>query len=182
MPHSTIKYSVLALGCTFINLVHGNDLIAFGKECLLQEERLQTAKNRLDALSLQSELIQRKNGPSENYLERYQTEQADLEINMTECAETTPNSAYCHQIRRRYNELTYLIQQVKTEGMTDEYNLNDATMNYEITRANFNQRYDDFLTSCRNSDAHYALIQSPIAYKEVCSSPVTKKTVTCSLF
>jgi hypothetical protein len=182
MRISTIKYSILLLACSFISLVHGSNLIAFGKECLVKEDRLGKAQNRLDALSLQSERTQRQNSQSINYLDRYQAEKEQLETSMTDCAETTPNSAYCHQIRLRYNELIYLIQRVKTESIDNDFGGNDATINYEITRNNFNQRYDDFLALCRDSNVHYELIQSPTAYSEVCSSQKAKESITCSLF
>lgn len=182
MRISTIKYGVLLLGCSFVSLVHSSDLIAFGKECLAKEERLNKAKNRLEVLSLQSERTQRKNSQSTNYLDRYQTEKAQLETSMIECAETTPNSAYCHQVRHKYNELTYLIQRVKAEAMDNNFGGYDATINYEITRNNFNQRYDDFLALCRDSNMHYALIQNPTAYTEVCSTPEAKESITCTLF
>lgn len=177
-----IKYSVLLLMCSFANLAHGNDLIAFGKECLVKEERLGKAQNRLDALSLRSERTQRKNSQATHYLDRYQMQKEQLETSMTECAETTPNSAYCHQVRQRYNELTYLIQREKADSIENDFGGNDATINYEITRNNFNQRHDDFLALCRDSDMHYALIQNPAAYAEVCSTQQAKESITCSLF
>jgi hypothetical protein len=182
MSISIIKSSILILGCAFISLVHGNDLIAFGKDCLVKEQRLNKAKNRLEALSLRSERTQRKNSQSLNYLDRYQAELAELEAEVADCAETEPNSTYCHQVRHRYNELTYLIQRVKTEAMNNDFGDNDTTINYEITRNNFNRRYDDFLALCRDSNAHYSLIQNPTAYAEVCSNQSAKESITCSLF
>ncbi|RBP85796.1 hypothetical protein EBI01_01775 [Marinomonas rhizomae] len=182
MSISTTKSSIFILGCTFISLVHGNDLIAFGKSCLVKEELLKKAETRLEELSLRSERTHRKNSQAINYLERYQTELADLETEMTECINTTPNSAYCHQVRRRYNELTYLIQRVKTEAIDNNFGDNDASINYEITRANFNQHYDDFLALCRDSNTHYSLVRNPTAYAEVCSNPTAKESITCTLF
>ena len=182
MTISLIKTGIVLFSCTAIAIAHGNELINFGKECLVKEERLDEVKSRLDALSLQTERTQRKNSQAINYLERYQMEKEELETSMTDCAETTPNSAYCHQIRQRYNELTYLIQRVEVESIENDFGGNDVTINYEITRNNFNQRYDDFIALCRDSNIHYALIQNPTAYAEVCSTPKAKESITCSFF
>lgn len=182
MTISLIKTGIVLFSFTVIGMAHSNDLITFGKQCLAKEEGLNNAKKRLDGLSLKSDRDHRKNSKSYDYLDRYLAEKAQLESAMNECAETTPNSAYCHQVRQRYNELDYLIQQVKADTVENRFGTNDATIQFEITRNNFNQRYDDFLALCRDSDTHYALIQDARAYAEVCSTPEAKKSITCSLF
>ncbi|NLQ17912.1 hypothetical protein HGG82_09760 [Marinomonas sp. M1K-6] len=177
-----IKSTIILVGCAFISLAHSNDLIAFGKACLVKEARLNKAKSRLDILSLREQSSHAQSNQALNYLQHYRAEKATLETAMTDCAETTPNSAYCHQIRHRYNELNYLIQRAKADKVEEDLAGNDSHIDYEITRANFHQRYEAFVAYCRNSDAHYALIQNPTAYAAVCSSEDAKPTITCSLF
>jgi hypothetical protein len=179
---SALQSGIFLIGLTAISLAHGSDLIAFGKACLAKEERLNKAKSRLDILSIKEQSTQAQSNQAQNYLQYYQAEKAKLETAMTDCAETTPNSAYCHQIRHRYNELSYLIQKIKTETIEENIDGDDSHMDYEITRADFHQHYEAFVASCQNSDAHYALIQSPTAYAAVCSSEDAKQTITCSLF
>ena len=179
---SIIKSSILVLGCSFISLVHGNDLIAFGKGCLAKEEHLNKAKNRLDSQSLSAERTQIKTNQAINDLKRYKEEKEKLETSMTDCNETTPNSAYCHQVRRQYNDLIYRITRAEADAVEDNFAGSDEYSDFEFTKANFYQQYENFIAFCRDSDTHYALIQNPTAYAEVCSSPEAKESITCSLF
>ncbi|WP_137170052.1 hypothetical protein [Marinomonas sp. FW-1] len=178
-----IKSSLLTLSLAMVSgLSHSSDLVEFGKKCLVKEDRLNKAKNRLEALSLRAEQNHRGKNRSQDQLDRYQAEKELLEIDMTECNETTPNSAFCHQVRLRYNEITYLIQSTKTENVGSNWGGNDAIIDYEITKDNFNHQYEEFLALCRDSNAHYTLIQTPEAYAKVCSSEAAKQSVTCTLF
>jgi len=182
MSISFIKFVIILLGYAVISLAHGSDLIAFGKACLVKEERLNKAKIHLDNLSRRSDLTEIKSNQAWRHVQGYKEKQDELEISMTECAETEPNSAYCHQIRQRYNELTYLMQKAKETASEERFDGSDSKTDYEITRANFNQRHEAFLAQCRDSDAHYALLQDPNAYVAVCSSDAERQSVTCSLF
>ena len=182
MCRPVLRVGIVLIGLTTISLAHSSDLIAFGKACLVKEEHLNQAKDRLDALSLNTQRTQRQSNQILNDVSRYEEEKTELEIAITECAETLPNSAYCHQIRHRYNELNYLIQQARVDSIEENREDNDAFIDFDLTRADFNQQYEAFVAYCRNSDAHYALIQSPAAYAAVCSSEDAKQTITCSLF
>ncbi|RCX00515.1 hypothetical protein [Marinomonas foliarum] len=183
MSMPIIKSSLLILSLAMAsNLTYSSSLVEFGKKCLVKEDRLNKAQNRLEALSLRAERKQRRSNRSIDRLDRYQAEKELLEIDMAECSETTPNSAFCHQVRLRFHEIAYLIQSAKTDSVGSGWGGNDAITDYEITKDNFNRRYDDFLALCRDSNAHYALIQTPEAYAEVCSSEAAKQSVTCTLF
>mgnify|MGYP005991577881 CR=1 FL=1 len=183
MSMPIIKSGFLILSLTLTSsLTYSNSLVEFGKKCLIKEGRLNKAHNRLEALSLRAERKQKRSNRSLDRLDRYQAEKELLEIDMAECSETTPNSAFCHQVRLRYHEITYLIQSAKTESIENDWGGDDIITDYEITKDNFNRRYDDFLALCRDSNAHYSLIQNPDAYAEVCSSEPAKQSVTCTLF
>jgi|TARA_R110001632_G_scaffold1368_5_gene5601 chromosome segregation ATPase len=177
-----IKFGLILLGFMSVNLANANDLITFGKACLVKEERLNQAKIKLDTLSRRSDQTQTKTNQAWLSLKQYQQEKGELETSMTECAETAPNSAYCHQIRRRYNELTYRINRKEVEASEERFDGDDSKVDYEITRANFNQRHEAFLAQCRDSDDHYALLQNSDAYAAVCSDDEAKQSVTCALF
>lgn len=182
MCFSIIKSSILVLGFSFISLVHGNDLIAFGKECLVKEERLNKTKMKLDIASLRSEQGQVKSNQTVDNLKRYKEEKEKLETSMTDCNETTPNSAYCHQVRRQYNELNYRISRAEADAVKNDFGGNETITDFEYEKAVFQQEYENFIAMCRDSNAHYALIQSIKAYGEVCSDEAAKKSITCSFF
>ncbi len=167
---------------THANLAQSSDLIAFGKACLVKEARLNDAKNRLDVLSLGVQQAQIQANQSKESIDAYLAEKATLDTAMTECAATTPNSAYCHRIRHRYNILSQLIEDAKINAIPEDSTWDDPSTDYEITRNNYQQEYAAFVALCRNSDAHYALIQNPTAYAEVCLTSTAKVSLTCALF
>lgn len=177
-----MKFGFILFAFMSVNLANANDLMTFGKACLVKEERLNQAKIKLDALSRRSDQTQTKTNQAWLSLKQYQQERDELEISMTECSQTAPNTAYCHQVRRRYNELTYRINRKEAEASEERFDGDDSKADYEITRANFNQRHEAFLAQCRDSDDHYALLQNPDAYAAVCSDDEAKKSVTCALF
>jgi tRNA/tmRNA/rRNA uracil-C5-methylase (TrmA/RlmC/RlmD family) len=181
ISRSIIKYSFLLLTGGTMIVAHGNDLITFGKNCLIQEAQLNKAQLRLDQLAQNKNLNRIKANQAQESLEYYQDKQADLEVSMADCAATTPNSAYCHQIRRQYNELTQLIHNRQN---TTEIFLNPDKSDFalDINQANFNIKHENFLALCRDSDTHYALIQNPEAYSAVCLVGNNKDSITCSLF
>ncbi|MFT2096943.1 hypothetical protein ACMUMQ_01185 [Marinomonas sp. 2405UD66-6] len=177
----TIQYSFLIISCFIMNLAHGNDLIHFGNQCLAQEAQLNKAKLRLDQLAQTKNLNRIKANQAQENLDYYQNKKARLETAITECAETTPNSAYCHQTRRQYNELNRLIEEQEN---TADFALNrdESNLTYEINQANFHTKQANFLALCRDSDTHYAFIQNAEAYSAVCLTGENKETITCSLF
>lgn len=170
------------MGVTHANLAQSSDLIAFGKACLERETRLNDAKNRLDVLSFGVQQAQIQANQSKESINAYLAEKATLDTAMTECAATTPNSADCHRVRHRYNVLSQLIEDAKINAIPDDSVWDDPSTDYEITRNNYQQEYEAFVALCRNSDAHYALIQSPTAYAAVCSTSEEKASLTCALF
>ncbi|MEO9273803.1 hypothetical protein ABFY09_03005 [Marinomonas sp. 5E14-1] len=179
--HLTIKYSFLIISCFAMSLAHGNNLIHFGNQCLVQEAQLNKAKLRLDQLAQTKNLNRIKANQAQENLGYYQDKKAHLEMAITECAETTPNSAYCHQTRRQYNELNRLIKE--QDNTTDiALNRDKSNLTYEINQANFHTRQANFLALCRDSDTHYAFIQNSEAYSAVCLKGENKETITCSLF
>lgn len=182
MCRPVLRVSIVLIGLTTISLAHSSDLIAFGKECLAKEERLKTAKDELDALSLSANRTQGQTHHARNDIDLYQEEKAELEAIIADCAATNPNSAYCHQIRYQYNEISYLIQRAKVDALEEGRDDNSAFIDLELTKADFNQQHEAFIAYCRNSDAHYALLQNPTAYAAVCSNENAKRSITCSLF
>lgn len=181
-PRLLLTLGIGLMGVTHANPAQSSDLIAFGKACLEREARLNDAKNRLDGLSLGAQQAQIQADQSRESIDAYLAEKATLEKAMTECATTTPNSAYCHRVRHRYNVLSQLTEDAKINAIPDDSVWDDRSTDYEITRNNYQQEYEAFVALCRNSDAHYALIQSPTAYAEVCLTNRAKASLTCSLF
>lgn len=176
-----VKYSILPLCYCVMSLAQGEDLIAYGHQCLAQEAQLNSAKLRLEQQTQMQSLNRIKVNQAQESLGYYQNKKADLETSMNECAETTPNSAYCHHIRRQYSELDRLI--------TDQQNALNLTLSddespslQEINQANFHIKQANFLALCRDSDMHYAFIQNVKAYSTVCLDGNNKNTLTCSLF
>jgi len=181
MRNSIVTSSIFVLGCSAINLAHSSsDLISFGQHCLIMENRLDNAKAKLDKLSRQADRTNAQTNKAQGNLRRYEAARAELDTSMAECSETTPNSQYCHQIRHQYNELTYRIQDLKENAIEEQFKDESSILKAEITKNNFNKRYDAFIASCRDSDAHYALIQDPEAYSAVCTD--AKQSITCTLF
>lgn len=179
--HFIVKYSILSLSCCVISLAQGEDLIAYGRQCLAQEAQLNSAKLRLEQQTQMQRLNRTKANQAQESLDYYQNKKARLETSMNECAETTPNSAYCHQIRRQYSELERII--------TDQQSALNLTLSedelpaiQEINQTNFHIKQANFLALCRNSDMHYAFIQNVKAYSTVCLDGNNKNTLTCSLF
>lgn len=181
MSASIIKYSVLLLAGSYLSMAHSNELITFGKACLEKEETLAKAEARLEKKSIRSEQSQRKTRTSIGRLQQLKEQKAQLETSMSDC-ESTPNSAYCHQIRHRYNELTYQIHIAEADSVEDGRYGDDPVTEFEFSQQQFNQRYDNFIAQCRDSNAHYAMIQDPEAYAAVCSTVSAKQSITCSLF
>ncbi|ETX11412.1 hypothetical protein MUS1_11325 [Marinomonas ushuaiensis DSM 15871] len=144
------------------------------------EERLDNAKTKLNKLSRQADRTNAQTNKAQNNLRRYEAARAELGTSMTECSETKPNSHYCHQMRHKFNELTYQIQYLKKDALEEQFRDENSILQAEITKGNFDKRYAAFIASCRDSDAHYALIQDPEAYASVCSN--AKNSVTCTLF
>lgn len=177
-----IRYVFLLFVSSTISLTYANDLITYGKACLVKENRLNQAKIKLDNLSRRTNDAQIESNQAWQTIKHYQTAKAQLETSMTECTQTTPNSAYCHQVRLRYNELTYRIENAKADAPEGLYHPDGSSNDVEITKANFKQRHDTFIALCRDSDTHYALLQDPNAYAAVCSSDAARQSVTCSLF
>jgi hypothetical protein len=181
MNISIIKSSALLLGCLTISVAYGSNLVAFGEDCLAKETRLNKAKIRLEQLSSNEEIKRIKANQSKDGLEYYQNKLAEIDATLIECAETTPNSAYCHQSRRKYNELTHIIQ-AKLDAVEARSNSIDSNSRYEINKINFSEKHAEFIALCRDSDTHYAIIQDSSAYMVVCQNKENKHTVTCSLF
>jgi hypothetical protein len=182
MRRQLVQFGIFLTGLTTLSLAHSSDLIAFGKECLAKEERLKAAKDELDALSLSTHRTQGQTHHARNDVDLYQEEKAELEAIIADCAATDPNSAYCHQIRYQYNEINYLIQRAKEESIKEIEDVDHAYIEYDLVRIDFNEQHEAFIAYCRNSDAHYALLQSPTAYAAVCSNENAKRSITCSLF
>ena len=180
MRKSIVTSSIFVLACSGISLAYGNDLITFGQHCLAMEDRLNTAKIKLGRLSNQADRTNAQANKAQNNLRRYEEARAELDTSMKECAQTEPNSHYCHQIRHQYNELTYRIQDLKESAIKEQFKDESSILKAEITKDNLYRRYDDFIASCRDSDTHYALIQDPEAYSAVCTD--AKQSITCTLF
>lgn len=180
--HWFFALGISLMGGTNVSLAQSSDLIAFGIACLVKEERLKETKNRLDGLSLGEQQTQIQFNLLRESIDVYLVEKTTLETSITECADTTPNSAYCHRIRHRYNVLNQLIEEARANTPPQNPLWDDPIADYEVTPGQYNQQYQAFVALCRNSDAHYALIQDPAAYTEVCTTSEAKASLTCSLF
>ncbi|NVK75443.1 hypothetical protein C0J08_07930 [Marinomonas sp. CT5] len=182
MTISLIKTGIILFSFSVMGTAHSNELINFGKSCLKKEERLNQTRIKLNLASIRAEQGQIKNNQAVDDLKRYKAEKEKLETSMTECNETTPNSAYCHQIRRQYNALNYRITRAEADALDKDIAPDESIIDFEYEKAVFKQEYENFLALCRDSNAHYAFIQSPNAYSAVCSNDAAKNSITCSFF
>ncbi|MBR7889594.1 hypothetical protein J9B83_11635 [Marinomonas sp. A79] len=175
---------LVLLAFSLTAVAHGNEsLIAFGKACLAKEAQLQRTQARITDRAVSNEFNRRDTFSSapDTDLKQNQREKETLQATLEECAANTPNSAFCHQARQRNNELTYLIDKAKTASIKEHEEQEDST-NEENIRRKFDENYARFIAQCRDSDAHYALIQNPTAYQAVCSEEGNKQSITCSFF
>ena len=147
---------------------------------MAQEARLNKTKLRVDKLAQKKDIDRIKVSQEQENLEYYQGKLARLETSIADCAETTPNNAYCHRIRYERAEVNHLIQgKINNKSFLDSDHSDDL---YEVSRENFYAKKARFVAQCRNSDTHYAFIQNSEAYSAVCLTGNNKKSVTCTLF
>ena len=180
MSISVIKPYTFALGFLVVNFSFANDLITFGSHCLNTEARLNQAQNRIEQSLLKSEQQNIGKGERKEKLAYYFSERDQLSGALAECAKTTPNSSYCHNVRRQHREIIHFIQ-TESEALRDQIHDKSDTK-YAITQHNFDEKQADFFAQCRDSDTHYAFIQNIEAYSAVCLLGNNKQSVTCSLF
>ncbi|TYL48338.1 hypothetical protein [Marinomonas sp. IMCC 4694] len=185
MIRTLINIGIIVMSLQAIPLVYGDNLVAFGTACLAKEALLKEAENRLnDRTTIDADDSTAKG--TRDALVGYETEQNQLNEAITQCLETTPNSAYCHQVRRRQNELAYLIEKSKAttlnSRLANALDKPDVFAQNDITQEQVKQQHERFIALCRDSDTHYSLIQNSDAYREVCHSEQAKHTITCSFF
>ncbi|MBJ7539353.1 hypothetical protein [Marinomonas transparens] len=183
MMKCVLKSTLLLFSCATVNVVHAVDLIEFGKNCLIEEKSLNAEKNRLDNYQQEQDLTTVQQNQIANTLKTYKDEREQLEIAITDChGSVDPNSASCHKIRNRYNQLIYLEDKVQSDA--DRLTLDNPNVNsdHEYDKAVYQQKLSRFVAACQDSNTHYALINSTEAYEEVCLNEKNRQTVTCSLF
>lgn len=164
------------------NIAQGNDsLIAFGRACLATETQLAQTQTRLTDRTTNNKFNRSSKTSPNSDVNRLEQEKDQLKVDLEKCAATQPNSAFCHQARQRDNELTYLIDKAKTASIR-EPDTQDASTDDDDLRHQFDEDYARFIAQCRDSNAHYALIQNPTAYQAICSEEKTKQSITCSFF
>lgn len=179
MKQFFLKICLISMGT--MPLADAENLVAFGKACLTKEAQLKQAESRLtEVTTIDTDISVTRD--TRDALVDYEAEQNQLDAAITQCLDTTPNSAYCHQVRRRQNELAYLIEKSKATTLDNTLKHQDVSDQNAITQEKINQQRQHFMALCRDSDAHYSFIQSPTAYSEVCHSDQAKHTITCSFF
>jgi len=154
------------------------DLVDFGRSCLKQEQALNADRKAIEARELNRLAEeQRQNGiPEDEYTQAL----ADLKKTLDDCTETEPNSGYCHQVRMQYNELQYRAEKAREDNFTELNSDTLANTDSLYERELFIQKKERFEDLCRDSDAHYALINNLHAYQTVCSSEKAKHSITCA--
>ncbi|WP_139101454.1 hypothetical protein [Marinomonas spartinae] len=185
MKCHTLSWSVTGFTSIFIcamlsisNQAYALDLVAFGRSCLNQEQALNADRKAIEATELERlRARQRQNSlPEDDYAQ----ELADLENTLDACLETEPNSGYCHQVRMQYDELRYRAEKAREDNFTELNNTTLANNDSLYERELFIQKKERFEDLCRDSDAHYSLLNSPSAYQAVCGSATAKHSITCS--
>ncbi|MEL0637301.1 hypothetical protein V6259_11055 [Marinomonas sp. TI.3.20] len=160
---------------------HAMDLVAFGQNCLKQEGYLGTLKQQIDdAEFTENGSKYFYNGARKN-LESYNRQINELASDLKDCQEVAPNSAYCHEIRIRYNRLIALTD--RAEEKIDRRERKDNGIKPHklfFKKQHYDEVYAQFIAICRDSNTHYQLLQDSNAYSRVCSSSSLKKTTTCS--
>ncbi|MCB5162236.1 hypothetical protein [Marinomonas algarum] len=189
MIKSLLTSSFFLFATTNMINAHGKDLIAFGQACLLTEKHVQQAQQQLEQERLGTLRYQKDDTKqqTEQQIQTYQQEKEALSEAKKECAANAANSAYCHRVRSRDNEITYMISKLDAVsiGTSVEQTLTDNLSNqsdYAHRKKIVDQEYARFIAQCRDSDTHYALLQDPTAYAEVCMKPNAQHTITCSFF
>lgn len=156
------------------------DLLTFGRACLSQEKELNTKHQAVesDELKRLDELMRYHNDRVPG--SRYDEGLSELKQTLDYCSDTDPNSGYCHRVRMRYNEIKYNADKAKEEDFGDWSDSALLDMDPRFDREALQYDYERFEALCRDSDAHYELLNDPDAYQAVCGSASAKQTQTCS--
>ncbi|GAB3482130.1 hypothetical protein [Marinomonas epiphytica] len=157
------------------------DLIHFGHQCLADERQLTKQLQQLE----EKEAVQRQKDlqlvNQQQDLNTINTEIEALEIDLEDCQQQG-NNAHCYQIRASISRLTALSQELERDIQAEQSLAYDSTGTPldELTREKFNRTMQQFVSRCRESDQHYALLNSPEAYLAVCINQNAKQTITCT--
>ncbi|MDB4838064.1 hypothetical protein OAH87_06315 [Marinomonas sp.] len=174
------KIILIVIILCYINTSYAVDLIQFGQDCLLKEVHLNNIKAQLRETEKQESSFQEQSARAIETTQQYQKELIQLEARNNECSNTTPNSVFCHQTRKRYSDIVTLLQQTEAQNPRSSDALNSLSI--FITQASFEKQQADFYAFCRDSDIHYKMINNSAAYQTVCLTGNNKTSVTCSLF
>lgn len=154
------------------------DLVAFGKQCLADERKLandlMTLTNKEDE---QHQKDQQIISQSQN-LATLMTEIETLTIDLEDCQQQG-NSNHCYQLRSAISHLKGLSQNLEKELQALQSDTLNGPIN-TLTRDRFNQKMRQFIAQCRDSNQHYAFLNSPNAYRQVCIEQNAKQTITCT--
>jgi len=163
--------------------VHAMDLVTFGKACLKQENYLNRLKQKIDEADFARDTSKGLNNGAKANLRAYNRQLGELESELVECQKINPNSVYCHEVRIHYNRLTELADRAEDRLESNLEKRDDhSPQNLFFRQQRYDNVYDQFVAMCRDSDAHYQLLQDPNAYQQVCATSRNKASITCSLF
>lgn len=157
---------------------HANPLIEYGQSCLAEEQRLNKIASQVQNHQQNFQQNQQVRLQLKQQLEQLEAQIEQLNTSMEDCQTDTPNSQYCHRIREQHFTLSERIDDAK-QALLDQEETQYA-YEYELIRSDYENKLQQFKQRCYSSNQHYAFIQDPQAYSQVCHSEALKQTQTCS--